>query len=53
MPKFMENLEITQNETSLDFKKAPTKKGMGTVYPGLELIENRPYQAGTSIKYWM
>ena len=53
MPKVMEKLEITLNETLVDLRNSSDKKDTGIIYSGLRLIENGAYQSGTSIKYWM
>ncbi|HJZ18577.1 MAG TPA: hypothetical protein VJ208_00540 [Candidatus Nanoarchaeia archaeon] len=44
----MEKLEQTVENAPVG-----TKEGNKTSYAGLELIEERRYSSGTSIKYWM
>ena len=45
----MERLEKTLEEVSIE--KSESKENLS--YKGLQLIEDKSYSSGTSIKYWM
>jgi len=46
----MEKLEVTAKEAPLNAKDSKTSSD---AYEGLKLIDEKGYQGGTSIKYWM
>ena len=49
----MEKLETALEEISIEEGTEELKPIKDTGYKGLELVDERAYYGGTSIKYWM